>query len=384
MYRIDKSANRLVALTNRSFSDLGFQERRHLQEWIAREPSALGEDLLIIQKEFAGFSDTQERLDLLALDRQGSLVIIENKLDDTGRDVTWQALKYASYCAALTKSQILRIFQEHLDREEPGARAEERLCDFFEAPDLDEVNLNAGFTQRIILVAARFRKEVTSTVLWLSNFRLRIQCFKVTPYSMGDDLYMNIEQIIPTRDAEEFMIGLADKARDEVEGVETEQRRHGIRRRFWTQLIRAMNLKSSLYQNISPGTQSWISAGSGTRGVGLNFAATQSYGRAELYIDRGDKTENEAMFDALFASREAIEQEFGIPLEWERLDAKRACRIKAEQPADVFDQEQWPDMIQFMTDAMLRMERVLKPRLTVLTRTRRGWSAQDEVAGDPH
>ena len=34
-------------------------------------PEALGEELLIIQKEFSGFSDTNERLDLLALDKQG-------------------------------------------------------------------------------------------------------------------------------------------------------------------------------------------------------------------------------------------------------------------------------------------------------------------------
>lgn len=378
MYRIDRASNRLVPLSARSFSDLGFQERRHLQEWIAREPAALGEELLIIQKEFAGFSDTQERLDLLALDRRGSVVIIENKLDDTGRDVTWQALKYASYCAALTKNDILRIFQEHLNREDPGARAEERLCEFFDAPDLEEITLNAGVTQRIILVAARFRKEVTSMVLWLSNFRLRIQCFKVTPFSMGDELYMNIEQIIPTKDAEEFMIGLADKARDEVEGVETGQRRHGLRRRFWTQIIRAMNLKSTLYQNISPGTQSWISAGSGTRGVGLNFAATQTYGRAELYIDRGNKSANEAIFDALFADREAIEIEFGSALEWERLETKRACRIKAEEPADVFDEEQWPEMIRSMTDAMVRMERVFKPRLASLMKRKGAWSSSEE------
>lgn len=370
MYRIDRATNRIQPLTARSFGDLGFQERRHLQEWIAREPSALGEELLIIQKEFAGFSDTQERLDLLALDRQGSLVIIENKLDDTGRDVTWQALKYASYCAALSKADIVRIFQEHLDREEDGAKAAERLCDFFETADIEELALNTGFAQRIILVAARFRKEVTSTVLWLSNFRLRIQCFKVTPYSMGDELYMNVEQIIPTRDAEEFMIGLADKARDEVEGVETEQRRHSVRRSFWTQLIRVMNGKSQLYGNISPGAQSWISAGSGTRGVGLNFAATQWYARAELYIDRGDKGENEAIFDALHADRAAIELDFGGSLEWERLDEKRACRIKAESAGDVFDSELWPEMIDFMTDAMVRMERVLRPRLSQVARGR--------------
>jgi hypothetical protein len=50
-------------------------------------PRCLGEDLLVIQKEFAGYSDTHERLDLLAIDKQGSLVLIENKLGDTGRDL---------------------------------------------------------------------------------------------------------------------------------------------------------------------------------------------------------------------------------------------------------------------------------------------------------
>ena len=99
MYRIDKSNNVIQPLEKRTFGELGLRERAHLQEWIAKYPLALGEELLVIQKEFAGLSDTRERLDLLALDKEGSLVIIEHKLDDTGRDVTWQALKYASYCA---------------------------------------------------------------------------------------------------------------------------------------------------------------------------------------------------------------------------------------------------------------------------------------------
>lgn len=103
MFKIDRQNNEIIPLDVCRFSDLGFGERKHLQEWVAKNPNCLGEDLLIIQKEFAGFSDTQERLDLLALDKQGSLVIVENKLDDTGRDVTWQALKYASYCSGLSK-----------------------------------------------------------------------------------------------------------------------------------------------------------------------------------------------------------------------------------------------------------------------------------------
>ena len=101
MYIINTETNRIEDIPEKSFSELGFKERENLQEWLANNPASLGEELLIIQKEFDGFNDTKERLDLLALDKQGNLVIIENKLDDTGKDVTWQLLKYASYCSSL-------------------------------------------------------------------------------------------------------------------------------------------------------------------------------------------------------------------------------------------------------------------------------------------
>ena len=91
MYLIDKLINRCFKIEEKKFSDLGFKEREHLQEWLAADPSMFGEELLIVQKEFDGFSDTKERLDLLALDKQGNLVIIENKLDGTGKDVVWQS-----------------------------------------------------------------------------------------------------------------------------------------------------------------------------------------------------------------------------------------------------------------------------------------------------
>lgn len=157
-YRIDRETNTISALKECSFGELVFCERSHLQEWIANTPSVLGKEFLIIQKEFSGFSDTQERLDLLALDKQGSLVIIENKLDDTGRDVTWQALKYASYYSSLSRDDIKRIFQDFLMRSSPKVSAEERLCEFVGVTDYQEISINMGVTQRIILVAARFRK----------------------------------------------------------------------------------------------------------------------------------------------------------------------------------------------------------------------------------
>jgi uncharacterized protein DUF4268 len=367
MYRINRSSNAIEPLKKCSFAELGFRERSHLQEWIGKDPTILGEELLIIQKEFAGFSDTLERLDLLALDKEGSLVIIENKLDDTGRDTAWQALKYASYCAGLSRGDIRRIFQEYLDKSEAGASAEEQLCSFLEIDELQELVLNKSVTQRIILVAANFRKEVTSTVLWLANFKIRVQCFRVTPFSRGDELFLNVEQIIPTRDTEEFMIGLAEKARDEIENAEAEQRRHTIRRQFWQQAIQALSDKTELYHNVSPGTQSWISGGSGVGGLHLNLVATKDYARAELYIDRGEKEENERIFDSLLAQREAIHSDFGGELIWDRLEGRRACRIKAESDGCIYDPDSWEGMIRFLADSMPRLEKAVKSRLHQVT-----------------
>lgn len=376
-FRINTETNSIMPLASRTFGELGFKERSNLQEWIAKEPSCLGEELLVIQKEFAGFTDTHERLDLLALDKQGSLVLIENKLDDTGRDVTWQALKYASYCSGLSKESIRRIYQDFLDKTEPGADAKERITVFLDE-DYEEVLINRGITQRIILVAANFRKEVTSTVLWLLNFKLRVQCFRVAPYSMGDQHFLNIEQIIPIKDVEEFMIGIADKSLDEVEAEE--KNRHKVRREFWTEVLRIMASKTTLFQNISPGVHGWMSAGSGVRGVGFNFAAGRAYGRAEVYIDRGDGEENLLIYQQLHAQKEAIQTAFGGELTWEPLEGKRACRIKSEMAGNIFERDEWPALIDFMTDAMVKMETAFREPLAAVNRKLRSMEKAAVVA----
>ncbi|AXI46344.1 hypothetical protein C1J03_10095 [Sulfitobacter sp. SK012] len=58
--------------------------------------------------------------------RRGNLVVIENKLDDSGRDVTWQALKYTAYVSGLTKTQIVDIYQQYLDRYAGGGNPPRR------------------------------------------------------------------------------------------------------------------------------------------------------------------------------------------------------------------------------------------------------------------
>ena len=97
LFRIDPDNRESEAVTEVDFEQLGLRERRDIQEWVAANPRILGDDLLIVGKEFSGFDRTNERLDLLAVDGAGRLVVIELKRDDSGTDVHWQAIKYASY-----------------------------------------------------------------------------------------------------------------------------------------------------------------------------------------------------------------------------------------------------------------------------------------------
>lgn len=369
MFLINKEENRISEIEKMTLAQLGFRERDHLQEWLANNPEALGEELLIVQKEFAGFNDTNERLDLLALDKQGNLVVIENKLDDSGKDVTWQFLKYASYCSSLTKAQIIKIYQKFLDKKDTDESSEENLSEFLHGMEIEEIALNTGQTQRMILVSGAFRKEVTSTIMWLLNYGIQIQCFKTTPYSHDENLFLNIEQILPMKEAEEYSISMAEKTQENINSQKEIKQRHIVRRKFWIKVLSAMNKKSDLFQNISPNIYHWIGAGSGVRGVGFNFSATKSECRSELYIDRGEKSENEFVFDQLNKNKSDIESDFGNSLRWERLDSKRACRIKFDDlNFNIFDEDSWDETINLVTDAMQKMEAVFKPYLLIINK----------------
>ena len=360
MFLIDKEKNEAISISKKTFQELEFKERKHLQEWISKNTDILGERLLIIQKEFSGFDDTKERLDLLALDESGNLVIIENKLDDSGRDVVWQALKYASYCSSLTKNDIKDIFQKYLDAQGEKEHSEKLICDFLETEDFSEIELNSD-DQRIIMIAANFRKEVTSTAMWLLDHNIKIKCIKVTPYELNGQVFLDTEQIIPIVDAEDYLIKIANKKQEELINREKKQTRHTIRVEFWTQLLQEMNEKSDLFKNISPSKDNWIGCGSGYSGLAYNFVITSNYARIELWINKGAQEDNKEIFDSIYKFKGEIESSFGDQLDWQRRDDGKGSRIAYWlRDVNVFNEEDWPEMINFLTSNMVKFEIAMK------------------------
>ena len=369
MFQVIQSTNRLVRLEECSFSDLRLREREHLQEWLAHMPEALGEELLVIQKEFDGFADTRERLDLLALDKEGRLVVIENKLDDSGRDVVWQALKYAAYCSNLTQKDIPAIYQKFLDRSSGDENAEAKLRDFLEVEDLDEVVLNPRNEQRLVFISANFRKEVTAAVLWLLGHGVRAQCFRVVPYSFREEVFIDLKQIIPTPEAADFMIGMAAKD-SEQKTVEGAQRRsHKLRHAFWTQALEELRDRNvTLFENVSPSKDHWLSCGTGVSACAYTLIFLKNEARVELGLQRSEASENKWIFDQLEQVRAEVEDRFGDSLTWLRMDDKKASRIVFACGFDGFNESSWADMAAWLCEHIVRLEQAFSEHLVRLNR----------------
>ena len=358
MYILNPQNKSLIKAQKCTFKSLNLKERQDLQEWIAKEPSSLGEELLIIQKEFNGFADTNERFDLLAIDKKGNLVIIENKLDDSGKDVTWQAIKYASYCSTLIKQQVIDMYQEYLGSHEV---AKERIQDFFDGKDIEDIVINSGNSQRIILVAANFHKEVTSSVLWLQKFKVRIKCVKVTPYKYEDHVMLEFDQIIPIADAEDYQIKMANKEQEESDNSAATPIRYINRKKFWEGFIEYNKRHNGLYSASTAVTDNWLSRSVSTiKGGTINIVINQDRCRVELYINAGDRDKNKEIFDKLNAHCSEVDSQIkGI--EWQRLDDKVTSRIRVDKPLSYLNEEDIPAIHNFFVTTSKQMMDLFTP-----------------------
>ena len=205
LFRIVPQSKESIAVAEVNFSRLGFRERQDIQEWVVDNPSILGDNLLIVSKEFSGFDRTNERLDLLAVDLAGDLVVIELKRDDSGTDVHWQAIKYASYLHNASADDIVRMLSNYEGISEDDAFS--KLMRHLDADDLAGLNND----QRIILASHRFAPEVTSAALWLNEKTpggALITCIQLTPYQDEESLYILANTIIPPPGTDDYLIGV--------------------------------------------------------------------------------------------------------------------------------------------------------------------------------
>jgi hypothetical protein len=207
----DMTDGSLTKVAGTTFKDEQVLERTHLQAAVRDHVEVLGGDLLVVAEEFGEFEDTHRRIDLLCIDKSARLVVVELKRTQDGGHMELQALRYAAMVSVMTFEELVTTyarFRQQVgkggnDRDE--ARAE--LLDWIDEVEDDEpvVSREVG----IILVAADFSQEITTTVLWLNEFHATdIRCVRLSPYRHENRLLLDVQQVIPLPEATELMVRL--------------------------------------------------------------------------------------------------------------------------------------------------------------------------------
>ncbi len=282
--------------------------------WLEQNIDALAErlglDLTVVEREKAVGSFN---VDLLCEDGNGNTVIIENQLERTDHDHLGKLLTYM-------------------------------------------INLDA---RTAIWVTTDPRHEHEKVVDWLNETtgtNMAFYLVKVEAIRIGESPYAPLFTVLAAPD---------DQIRELGETKREFAERHGKRLEFWQTLIERSRDRTKLFANRSPSRDHWLGIGAGRSGLTFNYLIFKDKAGLELYIDTGDYDRNKAIFDALLEQQEQIEQSFGAPLDWQRLDDRRASRIAyfIRGKGSLNEVESWPEVQDLMIDAMIRFERVFRPRI---------------------
>ena len=284
-----------------------------LQENIDVLNNALDLNLVNVDREQTAGSFS---IDLVAEDEGGGTVIIENQLEKSNHDHLGKLITYLTGM---------------------GAKA-------------------------AIWIVSDPRPEHVAAVAWLNeSSSAAFYMVKVEAVRIGES---------PAAPLFTLIVGPSEEAEQVGQTKKEIAERYGIRKRWWTQLVERSGKVSKLHAHITPGEYSWIGTSSGIRGLNLNYVVNQDESSAELYIDRGKDAvdENKSIFDQLHANKDAVEKTFGGPLSWERLEGKRACRIRFTQPEGGYrsPEDKWPHLQDGIISAMSRLDQALRPHLKQL------------------
>lgn len=362
----------LVEMTEQDYASEG-----RLQELLAKYPNLLAGDQidgneprrwLLVSREvsLASEQDGTGRwsVDHLFLDQDAVPTIVEVKRStDTRirREVVGQMLDYAANAVVYWPVETLRArFEESRDD------AEQDLTDFLGDLGFDpeeywrkvKTNLQAGKV-RLIFVADEIPPELRRVVEFMNGQMdpAEVLAVEIKQYVGG-----NLKTLVPR------VIGQTVEAQQKKGGpVKKPSGKGEAYREFFQSLIH--QLRERNFTKAQAGQpQNWygFAAGPGLQGIIYSAKFAQG-GQActEVYIDRGDATLNNDLFDMLFSERESLESQFKTKLAWEKLDERRACRVAIYRAGRIEDDQERLDEIRgWMIECLLKFKAVFGPRLT--------------------
>lgn len=207
------STDRFRKIDESTFSDAGLRERQDLQRLLRDQIDVISPNTLVIAEEFGQWEECNRRIDLLGVDTEANLVVIELKRTEDGGHMELQAIRYAAMISTMTFDRAVDVYAAFLMRTNSPLDARSSLLEFLEwdVPEEDHFAQDV----RIVLASAEFSKELTTSVIWLNERGLDIQCIRIKPYSDTGRVLVDVQQIIPLPEAEDYRVHLKEKQQQE-------------------------------------------------------------------------------------------------------------------------------------------------------------------------
>lgn len=323
--------DQLQAVEATTFSKIGIRERDDLQRWVLRLPDLLQEPLLVVTSEFDRFDKSDRRLDILALDAAGRLVVVELKRELEGSFADQQAIRYAAFCSTMTMEEVvLEMTHYHqIDQDE----AERRIRTFLGREELPDLSTQP----RIILAGSSLDdQEMTSTVLWLRTFGIDISCVELVPYQLPDGGPVAIvpRVIIPLAEAKDYLVRVQAKQRK----IATRQDESSEFYPLWEAVANQFNQEEPSHFTLASASRGRImQVRTGIGNIHYEWTKAQRLGCVQVAVhfedsDRATNLHNLGLVEPVAAD---LERDAGIPFQrepWGEKWAKAEFRVGLDHP----------------------------------------------------
>ena len=258
--------------------ELWKHEQYDFSNWLAKESNIeylneiLGLTLIEVDKEI---NVGPYRCDIVATDETSGLkVIIENQLESTNHDHLGKIITYAS-----------------------------------------------GLDAKVIVwIVKEAKEERRAAIEWLNNYtssEIDFFLIEIHAYKIGDSNPAPKFEVVEKPN--DFVKRSKNKDDGELNTSQTE------RLIFWQLFNDRVELKGKPFNIRKPTTDHWydIAIGTSAAKIAVDLVNKENCIILELYI-HSDKD----LYDSLYEKKNEIEGETGLTFEWNRLDSKKACRIK--------------------------------------------------------
>jgi hypothetical protein len=159
VWRIDGNLSRVPA------SGLDLESR--LEDILDRDITIASPEWMVVGRQV--ITPHGGRIDLVAIDRDGNLVVVELKRDQMPRDIVTQVLDYGSWVRGLRAESIAPIFNEYRKRrfpDEPELSIDTAFCRRFGVKTMPE-ELNER--HELVIVGSAFDSDTERIVTYLAD-----------------------------------------------------------------------------------------------------------------------------------------------------------------------------------------------------------------------